>query len=124
MSFSWLASPQLAVPILERVGLNVEARCLASQLDPWDRTRLTVARALRGNPDRLIVAEPEDHLGPDDVVRLLRLLRRLASRDRLPILVSLADAALLREVDTVLTIVGGEAESVVPGVEPASVSTA
>jgi ABC-type phosphate/phosphonate transport system ATPase subunit len=124
MSFSWLASSQAAVPMLERVGLAVDARRRASELDGWDRTRLIVARALRRHPDRLIIAEPDAHLGPGDVVRFLRLLRGLASRDRLQILVSLADVALAREAETILTIAGGRATSVASGVDRAPVSIA
>lgn len=124
MTFSWLASSHVAVPILERVGLAVDARWRASQLDARDRTRLIIARALRHDPVRLIVAEPDAHLGPDEVVPFLRLLRSLASRDRLPIFVSLADLALAREAETVLTIVGGRATSVASGVDWAPVSIA
>lgn len=123
MSFAWLASPQVAIPMLERVGLAVDARCLASRLDGSDRIKLIVARALRGDPDRLIVGEPDAYLGPDELLRLLRLLRGLASRDRLPIFVSLADAPVVREADLILRIVGGEAVSFTSGVEPTPVST-
>jgi ABC-type ATPase involved in cell division len=99
----WRASAGEATPMLERVGLAVDARCLASRLDGWDRLRLLVARALRASPARLVVGEPDAHLGSDDVGRLLGLLRGMAARDRLPILVSLADASLAREADVVVT---------------------
>jgi ABC-type lipoprotein export system ATPase subunit len=91
----------------ERVGLAVDARRLTAEPDGWDRTRLAVARALRNNLDHVIVVEPDAHFDHDDVVRLLGYLRGLASRDRLRVLVSLADRELAGEADTALTIIGG-----------------
>jgi ABC-type phosphate/phosphonate transport system ATPase subunit len=108
LDLSWLTAPRTEVTALERVGLAAAAHTRASTLDAWSRIRLTVARALGSRLDHLVVPEPDAHLGPDDVQRLIELLRGLVRRDGLSVFVSFGDPDLAR-ADAVLHVTQSEA---------------
>jgi ABC-type cobalamin/Fe3+-siderophores transport system ATPase subunit len=101
---SWLASSHVAALALARVGLAAETGKRTAELDAWSRIALAVARALRGGPGRLVVAEPDAHVPAEQLSRLLQLLRTLISRDGLSVVVSLGDPDLARHTDITLHV--------------------
>jgi ABC-type phosphate/phosphonate transport system ATPase subunit len=76
---------------LERVGLRGRADEAVGRLSAFDRMRFLTARALARGPRHLVVREPDTAVGPEDLGGLLALLRLIARRDRLGVVVSLAD---------------------------------
>jgi ABC-type glutathione transport system ATPase component len=102
------AVPARARVALERVHLGARADELVSGLDGAGRVRLAVACALLRAPDHLVVREIDTALDATAVERLLGLLRVLARRDGVSVLVSAVNpAAVDGRVDRALVIARG-----------------
>src|SRR5215470_17284757 len=78
---------------LERVGLAGREVETASGLNPVDRARLALAGALVSAPEVLVVREVDRGFDASEAALLRALLRSLAHRDRLAVLVSSATPA-------------------------------
>lgn len=94
---------------LERVGLRGRAHEPAAVLGVTDRLRLLVARALAQGPEHLVVSEPDAVLTPAELAVFIGLLRNIAERQRLGVMVSVAHAMdVWRLVDRLLVLDGGQ----------------
>lgn len=90
---------------LERVGLRGRSHEPAAVLAVADRLRLLVARALAQDPEHLVISEPDVVLTPVELTVFIGLLRSIAHRQRLGVVVSLANAThVWRLVDRLLVL--------------------
>jgi ABC-type branched-subunit amino acid transport system ATPase component len=93
---------------LERVGLRGRGHEPAAVLPVADRLRLLVARALVREPEHLAVSEPDTVLTAPELTAFIRLLRTIAHRQRLSVMVSVAHATdVWRLADRLLVLDGG-----------------
>lgn len=83
---------------LRSVGGTELARRRFGQLSDGERQRVLVARALAQEPDLLILDEPTAHLDAPSRVEFLDMLRQLARRERLAVLLSSHDLELVMRV--------------------------
>lgn len=98
-----------AFEALRRVGAADCAQHDIDGLDPDERLRVALARALATDPRLLVVDEPTQGLGLADARdRALGLLRALANDDGLAVLTTAGEAADLAGSDRALTIDTGE----------------
>jgi len=101
-------SRSLALEALRRVGLDGRAHERVADLDPWSRRRVLVARAIMGLPEHLIVRELDDGLRLPEAGDILGVLQGLARADRVTVLASVVDLALVHLfADRVLVIADG-----------------
>lgn len=93
----WPAAERtLAAGCLERVGLGDVGRRRADTLSGGQRQRVAIARALMQQAPVLLADEPVASLDPENAEAVLRLLRDLAQRSGLAVLVSLHQPELAR----------------------------
>ena len=93
---------------LARVGLSGLGQRRADRLSGGQRQRVAIARALMQRAPVLLADEPVASLDPANAAAMLDLLRELAERDRLAILVSLHQPELARRhADRVLRLENG-----------------
>jgi ABC-type multidrug transport system ATPase subunit len=105
----WSGPARLALEALSRVGLGGESEIPVSITDPPGRVRLAVARAVVDHPDYLAVRELDSGLEARDLRSLLHMLRALARRDRLAVIVSARRFEAVREfADRLLVIANGQ----------------
>ena len=105
----WPAAERaLAAECLARVGLAPLAARRADTLSGGQRQRVAIARALMQRAPVLLVDEPVASLDPANAEAVLTLLRDLARRDGLAVLVSLHQPELARRhADRRLRLEGG-----------------
>ena len=70
---------------LEAVGLASLARQRADTLSGGQAQRVAIARALAQKPRAMLADEPVASLDPEAAEEIMRLLRRLASKDGMPV---------------------------------------
>ncbi|MDJ0390299.1 ABC transporter ATP-binding protein [Roseomonas sp. E05] len=100
--------PEEAAALLDEVGLAPPPRLPAARFSQGMRRRLAVARALVASPELLILDEPTNGLDPRGRRQLLELLRGLARRRGVGVLLCthlLEDVA--RICDTIAVLVEG-----------------
>ncbi len=85
---------------LERVNLGAEAMRRVEGFSQGMRQRLGIAQALLGAPRYLILDEPQNGLDPEAVASLRELLRGLAAKEGVGLLVSSHQLAELAEIAT------------------------
>ncbi|NML08122.1 ABC transporter ATP-binding protein [Sphingomonas sp. G-3-2-10] len=84
--------------LLERVGLGAAADRKVGGFSLGMKQRLAIAAALAARPELLILDEPTNGLDPEGILEMRRLVRELADRDGLTVLLS---SHLLDEVERV-----------------------
>ncbi|MDF7777306.1 ABC transporter ATP-binding protein [Sphingomonas sp. AOB5] len=84
--------------LLARVGLSHAAERRIGGYSLGMKQRLAIAAALVGNPELLILDEPTNGLDPEGILEMRHLVRDLADRDGLTVLLS---SHLLDEVERV-----------------------
>ncbi len=97
-----------AESLLESLGLLSKKSTLVRTLSPLERRRLSLAQAMLGDPEFLLLDDPFDSLRPRDAERFLETVEAIS--DSKTVLLASADPALVRTVcDRVLCFRGGEA---------------
>lgn len=69
---------ELAIELLEKVGLSEKAQHYPSQLSGGQQQRVAIARALMMNPKIMLFDEPTSALDPELVGEVLKVMRDLA----------------------------------------------
>lgn len=99
---------QLARTQLERVGLAERAKDAFASLSGGQRQRVLIARALMSAPNLLVLDEPTSGVDHEAELRILELLRELAAKENLAVLLVSHHLELLREeVREVLLVADG-----------------
>ena len=95
---------QRAEELLARVGLEDRMRHRPGDLSGGQQQRVAVARAIALDPPLILADEPTAHLDFIQVEEVLRLIRELASGDRL-VVVATHDTRMLPLADRVVELV-------------------
>jgi putative ABC transport system ATP-binding protein len=95
---------QRAEELLERVGLKDRMRHRPGDLSGGQQQRVAVARAIALDPPLILADEPTAHLDFIQVEEVLRLIRELASGERL-VVVATHDTRMLPLADRVVELV-------------------
>jgi putative ABC transport system ATP-binding protein len=98
------ARSQIALELLERVGLGTRATHLPSQLSGGEQQRVAIARALANNPEVLLADEPTGNLDTKTGDAILSLLYKLWDEAGLTVVLithdhAIAEAPRVRVVD-------------------------
>lgn len=101
---------QKAEALLARVGLQDRATHRPGDLSGGQQQRVAVARAIALDPPLILADEPTAHLDFIQVEEVLRLIRELASGDRM-VIVATHDSRILPLADRVVDLVPDFAES-------------
>ncbi|MBB2957517.1 phosphonate ABC transporter ATP-binding protein [Pseudoclavibacter helvolus] len=92
-----------AMELLDRVGVAHKAKDPARSLSGGQQQRVAIARALMQQPRVILADEPVASLDPKLADSVLELLRDIATRDGIPVLVSLHVLPLaLRHTDRII----------------------
>ncbi|MGZ4600388.1 MAG: amino acid ABC transporter ATP-binding protein [Oryzihumus sp.] len=98
---------ELALTLLDRVGLSDKPSAYPSQLSGGQQQRVAIARALAMNPKLMLFDEPTSALDPELVGEVLAVMRQLA-RDGMTMIVVTHEMVFAREVaDHVVFMDGG-----------------
>ncbi len=95
---------QRATELLERVGLKDRMRHRPGDLSGGQQQRVAVARAIALDPPLILADEPTAHLDFIQVEEVLRLIRELASGERM-VVVATHDTRMLPLADRVVELV-------------------
>ncbi|MDR1767210.1 MAG: amino acid ABC transporter ATP-binding protein [Propionibacteriaceae bacterium] len=90
---------EVALAMLERVGLSDKVDAHPSQLSGGQQQRVAIARALSMNPDMMLFDEPTSALDPELVGEVLEVMRDLA-REGMTMMVVTHEMGFAREVGT------------------------
>jgi len=102
--YSRRASRERAEELLTRVGLQDRMSHRPGDLSGGQQQRVAVARAIALDPPLILADEPTAHLDYLQVEEMLRLIRELASGDRI-VVVATHDSRLLPLADRVIEMV-------------------
>jgi putative ABC transport system ATP-binding protein len=94
-------------PWLERVGLGARMQHPPERLSMGERQRVTIARALVGEPSLLLADEPTGSLDSARSAEVLTLLRELCRERKMPGLLVTHDADAVKHVDRVCALRDG-----------------
>lgn len=89
--------------VLQRVGLWNDAKRPAGQYSTGMKQRLSLAVALLGNPDLLILDEPMNGLDPSGIIEIREFLRKINEQSGTTILLS---SHILGEIEKLSTHIG------------------
>lgn len=97
-----------AYDLLEKVGLADQAAKYPAQLSGGQKQRVAIARALMMHPDIMIFDEPTSALDPELVGEVLGVIRDIAEKDDMAMLLVTHEMQFAREVaDRVVFMDGG-----------------
>lgn len=100
--------------VLDQVELSVAARRRVGGYSLGMRQRLGLTSALIGNPETLVLDEPQNGLDPQGIQWLRVLLRRLADEGRTVLVSSHALAEVAQLADDAVIVAGGQVVSAAP----------
>jgi ABC-type polar amino acid transport system ATPase subunit len=100
---------QLALELLEAVGLRQAARRYPESLSGGEQQRVAIVRALAMRPEVLLFDEPTSALDPRRSFEMVTLLRRFVSQGQTMVIVSHSIKFLEGVADFLLHMEGGEA---------------
>ena len=90
---------EMAMKLLERVGLSYRAQAYPSQLSGGQKQRIAIVRALCMKPDVMLFDEPTSALDPEMVGEVLDVMKELA-QDNMTMVVVTHEMGFAREVGT------------------------
>jgi phosphonate transport system ATP-binding protein len=94
--------------LLDEVGLSGFAQQRADSLSGGQRQRVGIARAIMQDPRLLLADEPTSSLDPKTSVEIMELMRDVAARHEIPILVNMHDVELAKRfADRIVGLSGG-----------------
>jgi polar amino acid transport system permease protein len=97
-----------ATALIRRVGLSDRADMLPRHLSGGQQQRVAIARALAAEPRILLLDEPTSALDPELVAEVLDVIRELAVKDGLTMVIATHQLGFARDVaDRVIFMAGG-----------------
>ena len=103
---------EMAMKLLERVGLSDRAQAYPSQLSGGQKQRIAIVRALCMKPDVMLFDEPTSALDPEMVGEVLDVMKELA-QDNMTMVVVTHEMGFAREVgDRVLFLEDGAPDQI------------
>ncbi|WP_136193812.1 MULTISPECIES: ABC transporter ATP-binding protein [Actinomyces] len=99
--------PEVIDPLLEQVGLGGAGRKRAGSFSTGMKVRLALAMSLLGDPEVLVLDEPQSGLDPQGIIWLRDLLRELAAGGRTVVVSSHVLGEMARTCDDVGVLAGG-----------------
>ena len=101
------AAHQLAMDLLNRVGVGDKANNYPGQLSGGQKQRVAIARSLAMNPEAILFDEPTSALDPEMVGEVLDVMKKLA-KEGMTMVVVTHEMGFAREVaDRVVFMDGG-----------------
>ncbi len=97
--------------LLEQVGLSHRARAYPATLSGGELQRAALARALVGRPRLIIADEPTGNLDSDNGGRVLEILRGLAGRDGVAVVMATHSAEAAEVASRVLRMRDGRVQA-------------
>lgn len=98
---------QVALELLDVVGLGDRSGDLPSELSGGERQRVAIARALAGQPRLVLADEPTGSLDSAASAQVWRLLSDIRDRRGTTVIIASHDATLSEHVDRSLQLVDG-----------------
>ena len=98
---------EIALRMLNRVGLSDKADAYPAQLSGGQKQRVAIARALCMNPKMLFFDEPTSALDPEITAGILRVMRQLAAEHMTMVIVTHEIDFARRVADRVIFMDGG-----------------
>ena len=83
--------------VLERVGLKTKAEKMPFELSGGEQQRVVIARALLNKPTLILADEPTGNLDPDTSDRIILLLREIAEKYKVAVLMATHDYTILEK---------------------------
>jgi putative ABC transport system ATP-binding protein len=102
--------------MLERVGLGQRAKSLPAQLSGGQQQRVAIARALVTNPRLVVCDEPTSALDHENGLKVMELLRGMASEEGTTLVVVTHDARIFGHADRIAKVNDGRIVEVVESV--------
>lgn len=96
-----------ATELLDAVGLGDRTKHLPHQLSGGQQSRLSIARALAGQPDLLIADEPTAALDAENGQIVIKLLRQLATEHRCSVILATHDHRITGFADRIAYLEDG-----------------
>jgi putative ABC transport system ATP-binding protein len=100
-----------AAELLRLVGLGARMDHLPAQLSGGEQQRVAIARALINHPTLLLADEPTGNLDEESEREVMELIRDLAARFGMSLLMVTHNMALARSFEQVLRLRGGRLEA-------------
>jgi putative ABC transport system ATP-binding protein len=101
------AARREALRLLETVGLGPRARALPRMLSGGEKQRVSVARALAGNPPLILADEPTANLDAKNGEQVMRLLRDCARSVERAVIIVTHDHRVMPYIDRVVRLEDG-----------------
>lgn len=83
--------------VLERVGLKTKAQKMPYELSGGEQQRVVIARALLNSPEIILADEPTGNLDPETSDKILLLLREIAQKYQVAVLMATHDYTILEK---------------------------
>jgi len=98
---------QIALQLLDRVGIPEQARKFPGQLSGGQRQRVAIARALASDPQVLLCDEATSALDPMTTQSILALLKDINERLGITVVLITHEMAVIRQICTRVAILDG-----------------
>lgn len=83
--------------VLERVGLKTKGQKMPFELSGGEQQRVVIARALLNKPELILADEPTGNLDPDTSEKIIQLLREIAQKYKVAVLMATHDYNILEK---------------------------
>lgn len=83
--------------VLERVGLKTKMQAMPHELSGGEQQRVVIARALLNSPALILADEPTGNLDPDTSDKIILLLREIAQKYEVAVLMATHDYSILEK---------------------------
>jgi cell division transport system ATP-binding protein len=88
--------------VLERVGLKTKTQKMPYELSGGEQQRVVIARALLNKPELILADEPTGNLDPDTSDKIILLLREIAQKYQVTILMATHDYTILEKFPAII----------------------
>ncbi len=107
--------------VMDRVGLDERKANFPAQLSGGEQQRVAIARAIAKNPKLLLCDEPTGALDYKTGKTILKLLREMADRYKMTVVVITHNLAIAPMADRVIHLKNGKVEDMELNPEPTSI---